>query len=100
MTLTFTGTTSSEKIGAATTPRDGMSRTASGSDINEKTYSLFFPIEKLAKVISINSHTNRFSISPPPAQCSNYFKNVLCFFDIVDFTPKNSTRMRRQWDCT
>lgn len=28
-----------------------MSRTASGSDINEKTYSLFLPIEKLAKVI-------------------------------------------------
>lgn len=27
-----------------------MSRTASGSDINEKNYSIFFPIDRLAKV--------------------------------------------------
>lgn len=46
------GTTSSlhDKYTATTTPRDGMSRTASGSDINERTYSMFFPIERLAKV--------------------------------------------------
>lgn len=35
------------------TPKDGMSRTASGSDINEKHYSLFFPLERLAKVNAI-----------------------------------------------
>lgn len=35
----------------ATTPRDGMSRTASGSDINERTYSMFVPIERLAKIL-------------------------------------------------
>lgn len=48
----MTGTTSSlhDKYTATTTPRDGMSRTASGSDINERTYSMFFPIERLAKV--------------------------------------------------
>lgn len=45
------GTTSSlHEKNATNTPRDGMSRTASGSDINEKNYSLFFPIEKLSKV--------------------------------------------------
>lgn len=46
------GTTSSlhDKYTATTTPRDGMSRTASGSDINERTYSMFIPIERLAKV--------------------------------------------------
>lgn len=31
---------------------DGMSRSASGSDINEKNYSIFLPTEKLAKVFS------------------------------------------------
>lgn len=43
------GTSSSahDKIG---TTKDGMSRTASGSDINEKNYSIFFPIDRLAKV--------------------------------------------------
>lgn len=48
----MTGTTSSlhDKYTATTTPRDGMSRTASGSDINERNYSMFFPIERLAKV--------------------------------------------------
>ncbi|XP_055313494.1 uncharacterized protein LOC129574895 [Sitodiplosis mosellana] len=47
-----TSTTSSlhEKY-ATNTPRDGMSRTASGSDINEKNYSLFFPLEKLSKIL-------------------------------------------------
>lgn len=50
--LFMTGTTSSlHDKNATLTPRDGMSRTASGSDINEKNYSLFFPIEKLGKVI-------------------------------------------------
>lgn len=52
LTIRVTGTTSSlhDKYTATTTPRDGMSRTASGSDINERTYSMFFPIERLAKV--------------------------------------------------
>lgn len=47
--VSYIGTTSSAYEKNAT-PKDGMSRTASGSDINEKTYSLFFQLEKLAKV--------------------------------------------------
>lgn len=50
MFVLLLGTTSSEK-NATNTPRDGMSRTASGSDINEKNYSIFFPLERLSRVI-------------------------------------------------
>lgn len=61
LSIPMTGTTSSlhDKYTATTTPRDGMSRTASGSDINERTYSMFFPIERLAKVRSVYHGSNR-----------------------------------------
>lgn len=45
--LSDTSSSSHDKIASS---KDGMSRTASGSDINEKNYSIFFPIDRLAKV--------------------------------------------------
>lgn len=82
----FVGTTSSlHDKNSSTTPKDGMSRTASGSDINEKNYSIFFPLEKLAKVSLLHS---------------TVYSGMFNDLSIADFASQNSTRMQHKWHST
>lgn len=72
-----------------------MSRTASGSDINEKNYSIFFPLEKLSKV----SFVCWFNLSPSVdrSTISGFFN----FFRLIsDFASQNSARMQHKWHST
>lgn len=89
VSIPMTGTTSSlhDKYTATTTPRDGMSRTASGSDINERTYSMFFPIERLAKVRFSDSDSTMIHTNTAYAifNCVSFMQKNILPFDLILF---------------